>query len=96
MDAVLALERRYRPALRAADVPADAVTNSGSGVDPHVSRANAEMQSHRLARERGVPRSRILQLIDDNTDGRTLGVLGRPGVNVVELNLALDREAPTR
>jgi K+-transporting ATPase ATPase C chain len=96
MAALLAFERPYVPGLQASDVPVDAVTNSGSGVDPHISTAYAELQSSRIARERGISRQQVLDLIEDNTDGRALGVLGRPGVNVVEFNLALDREAPAR
>lgn len=96
MDALLAFERPYVPGLKAADVPVDAVTNSGSGVDPHISPAYADLQSARIARERGIPQAKVRDLIDANTDGRTLGVFGRPGVNVVEFNLALDREAPAR
>lgn len=94
--AVLALERPYVPGLRAADIPVDAVEMSASGVDPHISPANARLQSFRIARERGIPRAKVLDLIEANTDGRALGVFGRPGVNVLEFNLALDREAPAR
>ncbi len=90
LDGYLALERRYDPGLTAARVPVDAVTSSGSGVDPQISPANAAIQAHRIAAVRGLPISRVQQLIDDNTDGRSLGVLGEPGVNVLELNLALD------
>jgi K+-transporting ATPase ATPase C chain len=86
----LALERRYDPGLTAARVPVDAVTSSGSGVDPQISAANAAIQAHRIASVRGLPLGRVQQLIADNTDGRFLGVLGEPGVNVLELNLALD------
>ena len=89
----LGLERRYDPGLTAAKVPVDAVTTSGSGVDPHISKANARIQAHRIASVRGIPLDRVDQLIDDNTDGRFLGVIGEPGVNVFELNLALDKEA---
>jgi potassium-transporting ATPase KdpC subunit len=89
----LELERRYNPGLSAADVPADAVTTSASGVDPHISEANARIQARRVARVRRLPLARVRQLIADNTDGRALGFLGEPGVNVLELNLALDREA---
>lgn len=96
MRALLAFERPYVPGLKAADVPVDAVTNSASGVDPHISPAYAELQSARIARERGISQAKVRDLIDANTDGRTLGVFGRPGVNVVEFNLALDREAPAR
>jgi potassium-transporting ATPase KdpC subunit len=93
---VLALERPYVPGLKAGDLPPDAVENSASGVDPHISPAYADLQSYRIARERGIPRAKVLSLIDDNTDDRALGVFGRPGVNVLEFNLALDREAPAR
>jgi K+-transporting ATPase ATPase C chain len=89
----LALERPYSPGLTAAKVPVDAVTSSGSGVDPHISKANAAIQAHRIASVRHLPLARVEQLIADNTDGRSLGVLGEPGVNVLELNLALDRIA---
>jgi potassium-transporting ATPase KdpC subunit len=89
----LGLERRYDPGLTAAKVPVDAVTTSGSGVDPHISKANARIQAHRIASVRGIPLDRVDELIDDNTDGRFLGVIGEPGVNVLELNLAVDKEA---
>jgi K+-transporting ATPase ATPase C chain len=87
-------ERRYDPGLTAADVPVDAVTTSASGVDPHISEANARIQAHRIAAVRGLPLRRVLGLIDDHTDGRFLGLFGEPGVNVLQLNLALDMEAP--
>jgi K+-transporting ATPase ATPase C chain len=73
-----------------APVPVDAVTASGSGVDPHISIANARLQAPRVAAARGVPVDQVLALVDANTDGRPLGVLGEPGVNVLRLNLALD------
>ena len=92
----LDLERKYDPGLTAAKVPVDAVTTSASGVDPHISKANARIQAHRIAAVRGLPLDRVDKLIDDNTDGRFLGVFGEPGVNVLELNLALDKEAPAR
>jgi potassium-transporting ATPase KdpC subunit len=87
----LTLERKYVPRLTAAEVPVDAVTTSGSGVDPHISKANARIQAHRIAAVRGIPLDRVDKLIADNTDGRFLGVIGEPGVNVLELNLALDK-----
>jgi K+-transporting ATPase ATPase C chain len=87
-------ERRYDPGLTAADVPVDAVTTSASGVDPHISEANARIQAHRIAAVRGLPLRQVLGLIDDHTDGRFLGVFGEPGVNVLQLNLSLDQEAP--
>jgi K+-transporting ATPase ATPase C chain len=84
-------EQRYDPGLTARRVPVDAVTSSGSGVDPHISPANAAIQAHRIASVRRLPLAAVQQLIADNTDGRSVGVLGEPGVNVLELNLALDR-----
>jgi len=90
----LKLNQRYDPGLTTADVPVDAITQSGSGVDPHISQANAEIQAHRIAAVRHLPLSQVTSLISDNTDGRFLGLFGEPGVNVLELNLALDKEAP--
>jgi potassium-transporting ATPase KdpC subunit len=92
----LDLERRYDPGLTGARVPVDAVTTSASGVDPQISKANARIQAHRIAAVRRLPLARVNKLIDDNTDGRFLGVIGEAGVNVLELNLALDKEAPAR
>ncbi|HEY9156203.1 MAG TPA: K(+)-transporting ATPase subunit C [Opitutaceae bacterium] len=74
-----------------ASVPADAVTRSASGLDPHISTANAEIQAKRVADARHIPLDRVLRLIAENTDSRDLGFLGEPGVNVLTLNLALDR-----
>jgi potassium-transporting ATPase KdpC subunit len=71
-------------------VPVDAVTASASGLDPHITVANAELQAPRVAEERGLELDTVLDLIDDHTDGRSLGFLGEPGVNVLLLNLALD------
>jgi K+-transporting ATPase ATPase C chain len=83
-------ERPYNPGLTKSDVPPDAVQTTASGVDPHISKDNAEIQARRVAQVRGLPLERVRQLIEDNTDDRGLGVLGEPGVNVLELNLALD------
>jgi K+-transporting ATPase ATPase C chain len=71
-------------------VPVDAVTSSGSGLDPHISIANARLQANRVAVARGLPVAQVIDLISRHTDGRSLGVLGEPGVNVLQLNVALD------
>ncbi|HSD81164.1 MAG TPA: K(+)-transporting ATPase subunit C [Solirubrobacteraceae bacterium] len=89
----LALNRPSDPGLRADAVPVDAVTTSASGVDPHISAANARIQARRVAAVRRLPLARVMALVDAHTDGRALGVFGEPGVNVLELNLALDRSA---
>ncbi len=96
LAAYVALEKPYDQGLTKDQVPVDAVTHSASGVDPHISEANARIQAHRIAAVRGLPLSRVEDLISANTDGRFLGLFGEPGVNVLELNIALDREAPTK
>ena len=90
LAAYLKRERPYNPGLERAGVPVDAVTTSASGVDPHISQANAQIQAPRVAEVQGLELERVQKLIDENTDGRGLGVLGEPGVNVLELNLAIE------
>jgi K+-transporting ATPase ATPase C chain len=89
-------EKPYDRSLTSEGVPVDAVTESASGVDPHISEANALIQAHRVATIRKLPLSQVEDLIAAHTDGRGLGVFGEPGVNVLELNIALDKEAPIR
>lgn len=91
-DAYLKLEGGYDTSLTRDRIPPDAVQTSASGVDPHISPQNARIQANRVADVRGLPLDRVNALIDDNTDGRGLGLFGEPGVNVLELNLALDKE----
>jgi K+-transporting ATPase ATPase C chain len=91
-QAILKLERPYNPGLEIGDIPVDAVTTSGSGIDPHISPANARLQTPRVAKERGLTAERVEQLVDEHTDGRWIGIFGEAGVNVLELNLALDEE----
>ena len=86
--AILKLEQPYNPGLTIGDIPVDAVTTSASGIDPDISPANAALQSRRIAAVRHVPLETVQKLIRDNTDGRSLGFLGEPGV--LKLNLALD------
>lgn len=76
-------------------VPADLVTASASGLDPHLSPSGAQAQVRRVAQARQVPDSRIAALVAEHTEGRTWGLLGEPRVNVLLLNLALDRLVPT-
>ncbi|HXI69787.1 MAG TPA: K(+)-transporting ATPase subunit C [Verrucomicrobiae bacterium] len=73
-----------------ASVPADAVTASGSGLDPHISLRNVELQTPRVAKARGLSEDKVRELIRANTDTADLGLLGEPGVNILPLNLALD------
>jgi K+-transporting ATPase ATPase C chain len=93
--AILKLERPYNPGLTIHDIPVDAVTTSGSGIDPDISPAYARLQARRVAAVRHLPLAKVDKLIKQNTDGRSLGFLGEPGVNALELNLALDKEQGT-
>ena len=92
MKAYLARERPYTPGLSAADVPADAVTTSASGVDPQISWDNALIQANRVARRRGIDRARVVALMREHSSRSLFGLAGDRSVNVLELNLALDRE----
>ncbi len=96
LAAYVKLEKPYDRSLTRAEVPVDAVTMSGSGVDPHISEANARIQAHRIAAVRQLPLDQVEGLIDGHTDDRFLGLFGEPGVNVLRLNIALDQEAPLR
>ncbi len=75
--------------VKASEVPADAVTSSASGLDPNISPAYADIQVHRIAEKNGLSVAQVQKLVDDHTDGRTLGFIGEPRVNVLELNIAL-------
>jgi len=89
-EAILKLEGPYNPGLTISQIPVDAVTTSGSGVDPDISPAYAQLQARRVAAVRHLPLATVDNLINQYTTGRSLGILGEPGVNVLELNLALD------
>ncbi len=92
VKAYLDRERPTTPGLRAGTIPSDAVTTSASGVDPDISEDNARIQANRVARRRGLSRARVLKLVDAHTSHPLLGLAGEGSVNVLELNLALDRE----
>ena len=96
--AAFVIERRNviaaREGVQPEAVPADAVTGSGSGIDPQISPAYAALQVPRVAQVNGLSESRVRQLVDENTEGRQLGFLGEERVNVLELNLALGLTAP--
>ena len=91
-QAILKLETPYNPGLTIHDIPVDAVTTSGSGIDPDISPAYAQLQAPRVAAVRHLRLATVEKLISVSTDGRSLGFFGEPGVNVLELNLALDAE----
>ncbi len=90
LQAYLRRERPYDPGLTAAAIPADAVTASGSGVDPDISMANAAIQAHRVAAVRKLPLAAVTHLISAHTDGMSGGLFGPVSVDVLALNLALD------
>jgi potassium-transporting ATPase KdpC subunit len=96
MKAYLHLEKPYDKSLTSAGIPVDAVTQSASGVDPEISEANAQIQAHRIAAVRHLSLAKVEELISAHTHGRSLGVLGEPGVNVLELNISLEQEAPLK
>ena len=79
-----------------ARVPVDAVTRSASGLDPDISVMNADLQAPRVAKARGLSTDQVMQIVRDNTQGRQLGFLGEPRVNVLDINLALDRGVPVK
>jgi potassium-transporting ATPase KdpC subunit len=91
IQAYLALEKPYNPGLSTAQVPVDAANSSASGIDPDISPANADIQAHRVAAVRHLSLSSVMALVSKYTHGRGLGFSGEPGVNVLQLNLALDR-----
>ncbi len=91
IKAYLELNRSYDPGLTVAQIPVDAVNTSASGVDPEISKANAWIQAHRIAAVRKLSLGAVDDLISKYTSGRGLGFSGEEGVNVLELNLALDR-----
>jgi K+-transporting ATPase ATPase C chain len=90
--AYLALNRRYDPGLTLAQVPVDAVDTSASGIDPDISPANADIQAHRIASVDHLPLSTVMSLVHRFTGQRGLGFSGEPTVNVLELNLALEKD----
>jgi len=90
-QAILKLERPYNPGLTIHQIPVDAVTTSCSGIDPDISPVYAALQSRRVAAVRHLPLATVQKLIKQNTDGRSWGFFGEPGVNVLELNIALDK-----
>ena len=96
LKAYVQLNKPFDKSLTREQVPVDAVTQSASGVDPDISEANAQIQAHRIAAVRHLSLEQVEGLISDNTDNRSLGVLGEPGVNVLELNISLEEEAPLK
>jgi len=91
--AYLKRERPFNPGLTRAGIPPDAVQTSASGVDPQISVANARIQAGRVAARNRLPKAKVLDLVEANTDDRSLGLFGEPGVNVLDLNLAIQGAA---
>ena len=91
---ILKMETPYTPGVTTADIPVDLLTASGSGLDPDISVAAARFQAPRIASARGLPLDQVMSLIDAHTAQKTLGFLGEPRVNVLELNIALQEVAP--
>jgi K+-transporting ATPase ATPase C chain len=96
LDAIADRTAKYADTKPASGIPADAVTASASGVDPHITPQNAASQAARLARANHVPLDRVQQLIAEHTEGRFLGIFGEPRVNVLLLNLALEEHVAPR
>jgi K+-transporting ATPase ATPase C chain len=94
VTADIAIIRRENNLPNDAQVPVDLVTASGSGLDPDISPASAELQIARVAQQRGITDDQVRAIVDENTSGRTLGVLGEPRVNVLKVNIALDERYP--
>ena len=90
IKAAVAAYRQSNGLAADAEVPADAVTSSASGLDPHISVANALLQAPRVAKARHLAVEKVQGLVAENTEGRSIGFLGEPGVNVLRLNIALD------
>jgi len=96
IDAVTANVEAARKENPNAPIPIDLVTTSASGFDPHISPAAADFQVPHVARERGMSEADLRQLVEAHTEGRQLGFFGEPRVNVLELNLVLDRDRPLK
>jgi K+-transporting ATPase ATPase C chain len=94
VDERIAAYRKLNGLDGGASVPIDAVTASASGLDPHISVANARLQAPRVAEERDLELDEVLALVDEHTSARALGFMGEPAVNVLQLNLDLDAQAP--
>jgi K+-transporting ATPase ATPase C chain len=85
-----------QPELAGKMLPADVLTTSASGLDPDITPANASLQVQRVAKARGVPPEQVTALVEQNTTSRSLGIFGEPRVNVLELNLALEKAFPKK